>query len=111
MSAPDLDMGEKLECKCPQHGTWYGAASIDKMVRDIDVAINGEEGAAKQAMLCDVFGQIIEVAATARRGVEMQERLTDCAETLDNAGLSATADELRDYLAALAPSEQPKEER
>lgn len=55
------------ECHCPEHGTRYRADGIDKMVRDIDVAINGEAGAAKQAMLCDVVGQIIENATALRQ--------------------------------------------
>lgn len=60
--------GEPAEvvCTCPEHGKWYGADSIDKMVRELDVAMNGD-GAAKQAMLCDIVGQIMDrLAALAR---------------------------------------------
>lgn len=46
----------------PQTGRWYAAEDIDRMVREIDVAMNGE-GAAQQAKLCDVFPQIIKLAA------------------------------------------------
>lgn len=43
----------------PNEGRWYAAEDIDRMVREIDVAMNGD-GAAHQAKLCDVFTQIIE---------------------------------------------------
>lgn len=29
-----------------------------RLVRELDVALNGEEGAAKQASLCDIVGQV-----------------------------------------------------
>lgn len=34
------------------------ASSIDSLVRRLDVALNGEEGAAPQAMLCDIVAQV-----------------------------------------------------
>lgn len=34
-----------------------------RLVREIDVIINGEDGAAKQASLCDLMGQIRTLAA------------------------------------------------
>lgn len=43
----------------PDAGRWYAAEDIDRMVREIDVAMNGD-GAARQAKLCDIFKQIIE---------------------------------------------------
>lgn len=46
------------ECTCPQHGRWKSADDIDRLVREIDVAINGQGGAAKQASLCDIAAQI-----------------------------------------------------
>lgn len=44
-------------CHCPQHGSWIAAADVKRLVREIDVALNGE-GAAKQASLCDIAAQI-----------------------------------------------------
>jgi hypothetical protein len=41
-----------------REGRWYAAEDIDRMIRDIDVAMNGG-GAAKQAKLCDIYSQII----------------------------------------------------
>lgn len=38
------------------------SADVDRLVREIDVIINGEEGAAKQASLCDMIGQIKKLA-------------------------------------------------
>lgn len=31
---------------------------VDRLVRELDVLLNGEEGAAKQASLCDIVGQV-----------------------------------------------------
>lgn len=46
------------ECSCPQHGDWIAADDVNRLVRDLDVAINGEAGAAKQASLCDIVAQM-----------------------------------------------------
>lgn len=43
----------------PESGSWYAASDIDKMVRDLDVAMNGD-GAAPQAKLCDLMPQLIQ---------------------------------------------------
>lgn len=40
----------------------YLAADINRLVRELDVALNGEDGAAKQASLCDVVAQVSKVA-------------------------------------------------
>ena len=42
----------------PTTGHWYCAEDIDHLVRELDVWLNGEAGAAKQAKLCDVVAQI-----------------------------------------------------
>ena len=42
----------------PETGHWYAAEDIDALVRELDVWLNGEEGAAKQAKLCDIVAQI-----------------------------------------------------
>lgn len=39
-------------------GSWINADDVDRLVRQIDVAINGPGGAARQASLCDVTSQI-----------------------------------------------------
>lgn len=44
-------------------GNWIDAADVDRLVRELDVALNGEEGAAPQASLCDVVGQAKAEAA------------------------------------------------
>lgn len=48
------------ECTCPQHGSWIAAEDVHSMAREIDVALNGEAGAAKAPMLCDVVHQVLE---------------------------------------------------
>lgn len=45
----------------PVSGDWYSAESIDALVREIDVALNGAN-AAPQAKLCDLVKQIKELA-------------------------------------------------
>lgn len=40
----------------PMTGHWICAEDVHRLVRGIDVALNGEHGAAKQAMLCDIAG-------------------------------------------------------
>lgn len=40
----------------PTIGHWICAEDVHRLVRGIDVALNGEHGAAKQAMLCDIAG-------------------------------------------------------
>lgn len=49
-------------CTCPEHGRWYSAADIDPLVRRIDVALHGEDGAARQALLIDVVPHITHAA-------------------------------------------------
>ena len=39
------------------------ARDIDRLVRELDVALNGVEGAAKQASLCDIIAQVKHEAA------------------------------------------------
>ena len=43
----------------PDTDRWYDAESIDKMVRQLDVAMNGD-GAAKQAKLSDLMPQLLD---------------------------------------------------
>jgi len=52
-------------------------AHIDKqrLVREIDVILNGEEGAAEQASLCDLVGQIQTLVARVRK---LEEALELC---------------------------------
>lgn len=51
----------------PATGSWIAADDVNRLVRDLDVAFNGEAGAAPQASLCDVVGQITMEAANAGR--------------------------------------------
>lgn len=48
----------ETSCRCPDHGTWVNAADVYPMVRALDVALNGIDGAAKQALLCDLVAQV-----------------------------------------------------
>lgn len=51
----------------PQAGSWIAAADLDRLVRQLDVALNGEAGAAPQAMLCDVVAQVESATKAAGR--------------------------------------------
>jgi hypothetical protein len=42
----------------PEAGDWYRAEDIDSLVQELDVLLNGEEGAARQAGLCDIVAQV-----------------------------------------------------
>lgn len=46
----------------PRDGEWLLASETKMLVRRLDVALNGEEGAAKQASLCDLVGQVEAIA-------------------------------------------------
>jgi len=41
----------------PATGSWVAAEDVQRMARELDVAMNGEEGAAKTPALCDVVAQ------------------------------------------------------
>ena len=40
----------------PSAGNWIAAEEVDRLVRDLDVALHGESDAAAQASLCDIVG-------------------------------------------------------
>lgn len=47
-------------------GSWYSGDDVQRLSRMIDVALNGEEGAARAPALCDIASQCAEEAR--RRG-------------------------------------------
>jgi hypothetical protein len=51
-----LQQAQAAEPPCT--GSWVNADEVDALVRRLDVAINGEAGAAKQASLCDIVVQM-----------------------------------------------------
>ena len=50
----------------PAAGNWIAADDVNRLVRELDVCLNGEAGAAVQASLCDVVAQVRH--ETAKRG-------------------------------------------
>ena len=54
------------EQEAPTEGEWVKAEDVKRLTRDIDVALNGIEGAAEQASLSDVASQM--EAEVSRRG-------------------------------------------
>lgn len=68
----------------PAFGRWINADDVDRLVHALDVAFNGEAGAAPQACLCDVVSQIereandadrplLDVLRAARAGAQAQQ--------------------------------------
>lgn len=57
------------QCACPQHGRWLAADDIYRMVRELDVAMNGAKAANKQASLCDIFEELKEYIEAVKAGV------------------------------------------
>ena len=50
-------------------GNWINADDVDRLVRELDVALHGENDAAPQAGLCDVVGLVKEAARKLGRPV------------------------------------------
>ena len=55
-------------CHCPEHGSWVSKDDQDRLVRELDVLLNGEDGAAKQASLCDIVSQVRREQLSLYRG-------------------------------------------
>ena len=55
-------------CRCPEHGSWVSKDDQDRLVRELDVLLNGEDGAAKQASLCDIVSQVRREKLSLYRG-------------------------------------------
>uniref|UniRef100_A0A6M3MHP8 Uncharacterized protein n=1 Tax=viral metagenome TaxID=1070528 RepID=A0A6M3MHP8_9ZZZZ len=53
--------------QAPTNGNWVAADDVQRLVRELDVALNGKEGAAVQASLCDVVAQVRSASAKAGR--------------------------------------------
>lgn len=52
-------INEKCQaCSAPTSGNWVSADDVNRLVRELDVALNGKAGAAVQASLCDVVAQV-----------------------------------------------------
>lgn len=66
--------------EAPAAGNWVNAADVDRLVRELDVALNGEEGAAPQASLCDVVGQAKAEAAKLGRPLLAAPAARQCVE-------------------------------
>lgn len=67
----------------------------DRLVRELDVLLNGEAGAAKQASLCDIVAQV------AKDGVVAKTQLHKLAATMENVIMAGTSGSrgMRNFLA------------
>ena len=72
----------------PVAGNWIAADDVDRLVRELDVALSGEADAAPQASLCDIVALVKKAARDLRRPVL--------------AAPAASADERAAYVAFLA---------
>ena len=65
--APGVEIAEAEFQKpieaAPATGNWLDADDVKRLVRQLDVALNGEAGAAVQASLCDVVAQVVHESA------------------------------------------------
>ena len=46
----------------PLTGNWVSADDVNQLTREIDVALNGDEGAADAPKLCDIAAQCVRAA-------------------------------------------------
>lgn len=81
----------------PTTGHWICADDVNRLVRGIDVALNGADGAAKQAMLCDIAG-LLENECRKRGGLALLELLD---EDKGAEKLGKVAQAIRDFHYAL----------
>lgn len=58
---PEQEDEPVSEAEALKGGRWINADDVDRLVRELDVLINGAAGAAKQAKLCDIVGQVAEM--------------------------------------------------
>jgi hypothetical protein len=58
----DVRITKASEQHKPTTGNWIAADDVNRLVREIDVALNGEDGAAQQASLCDIAAQVKRAA-------------------------------------------------
>lgn len=65
----------------PESGHWYCGEDIDALVRELDIWINGETGAAKQAKLCDIVAQVRRTPPpVSEQWISVDERLPEFTE-------------------------------
>jgi hypothetical protein len=77
------DHAEELEAELKKTPDYEEVlADHRRLVREIDVILNGEEGAAKQASLCDLVGQIEELKERLERGEAMYEGLCEACDDM-----------------------------
>ena len=64
--ARNLHLETAAALRASAAGNWIAADDVNRLVRELDVCLNGEAGAAAQASLCDVVAQVRH--ETAKRG-------------------------------------------
>lgn len=73
-----------------------------RLTRELDVALSGEEGAAKQASLCDLIG--VAKSLRAERDTIRDKAIDECVKVVSNA-IDPTRDEIISRLEALKGAE------
>ena len=73
----------------PESGEWIKADDVERLTRELDVLMNGEDGAAPQASLCDIVGQVRAQGLTIR-----------CVSTNAQAEALEALEGLEEYMAA-----------
>lgn len=82
----------------PTSGNWLSADDVNRLVRELDVALNGEAGAAAQASLCDVVAQVrLEAAKRGQPLLAPQADSTPSTVTVEHAIRIAESLGVREY--------------
>lgn len=58
-----------------KEGSWYAAEDVDRLVRELDVLLNGEDGAAPQSTLADIIAQLRKAAPLEKAAVHFPTML------------------------------------
>ncbi|QPS81639.1 MULTISPECIES: hypothetical protein [Delftia] len=83
----------------PAAGNWIAAEEVDRLVRDLDVALHGEVDAAPQASLCDIVGLAKAAAGKLGRPV----LAAPAAPAVDASDDTALLDAMQRHRIALVP--------
>jgi hypothetical protein len=64
------------QAPAPAQGSWVSAEDVQRLARDLDIAINGEAGAATAPQLCDVVAQAVGIMEARRAEFPVVARWT-----------------------------------
>ncbi|WP_426237400.1 hypothetical protein [Pseudomonas sp. TWP3-2] len=94
-------------------GRWYAADDIDSLVYQLDVLLNGEDGAADNARLCDIVAQLrAEVARPALRVTQGEDEAEKLLRDIAQRPVSAlTTEQWGRLFAIINPNAEPSPQK